>query len=90
MHSPGGTPPLGAVRSSVEPPFRNPLSLPWHPDICQLPAEMGLCDADLPRFFYNTRSGACDQFIYGGCAGNPNNFEAEAGRVPHPNSLSAQ
>ncbi|XP_067410036.1 uncharacterized protein [Emydura macquarii macquarii] len=47
-------------------------------DICQLPAETGICDADLPRFFYNTSSGACDPFIYGGCAGNPNNFEAEA------------
>merc|ERR1712110_303994 len=28
----------------------------------------------LTRFFYDPASGACQQFLYGGCAGNRNNF----------------
>ncbi|XP_074868240.1 uncharacterized protein LOC142022373 [Carettochelys insculpta] len=51
---------------------------PPREDICQLPAAMGPCDADLPRFFYNSSSGACERFLYGGCGGNPNNFVEEA------------
>ena len=34
-----------------------------------------LCRAAIDRYFYNPESVACEQFIYGGCEGNGNNFE---------------
>lgn len=30
-----------------------------------------------PRFFFNATSEQCEEFIYGGCGGNENNFEKE-------------
>ncbi len=43
-------------------------------DVCQLEPEVGPCDASIPRYYYNTNSGTCEQFIYGGCNGNANNY----------------
>ncbi len=49
------------------------------PNVCRLPAEVGPCDAAIPRWFFNSQSGRCERFIYGGCGGNRNNFQtAEA------------
>jgi hypothetical protein len=33
-----------------------------------------MCRAYIPSFFYNSTSGRCEQFIYGGCGGNSNRF----------------
>ncbi|XP_028413436.1 uncharacterized protein ZC84.1-like [Dendronephthya gigantea] len=44
------------------------------PVFCSLPAETGLCKAYFVRYFYNTASKRCDDFVYGGCGGNKNNF----------------
>ena len=43
--------------------------------ICRLPMEAGPCYALKPRFFFNFQSRRCEQFIYGGCRGNENNFQ---------------
>lgn len=43
-------------------------------DVCSLPSRVGLCRAAMPRFFYNGAAGGCEEFIYGGCDGNGNNF----------------
>ncbi|XP_072109534.1 tissue factor pathway inhibitor 2 [Mobula birostris] len=43
-------------------------------DKCQLPPEIGICRAFLTRYFYNITTGMCEQFVYGGCYGNANNF----------------
>ena len=44
--------------------------------VCQQPMVVGRCKAALKRFFYNMTSMACEEFTYGGCDANGNNFEA--------------
>ncbi|XP_077521294.1 uncharacterized protein LOC144132630 isoform X2 [Amblyomma americanum] len=44
------------------------------PEECTYPADAGPCDAYMKRFFYNTLTKSCEEFIYGGCGGNANNF----------------
>ena len=43
--------------------------------VCFLPKEPGPCQAYIPKFFYNIESKKCENFIYGGCRGNGNNFK---------------
>lgn len=45
--------------------------------VCEQPKEIGPCRAGLPRWFYNSRTRACEQFFYGGCQGNDNNFDRQ-------------
>ncbi|KAK9739537.1 Kunitz/Bovine pancreatic trypsin inhibitor domain [Popillia japonica] len=40
------------------------------PHICSLPADPGPCDANISRFYHNVTTGKCEDFIFGGCAGN--------------------
>uniref|UniRef100_A0A8C4XZH5 BPTI/Kunitz inhibitor domain-containing protein n=1 Tax=Gopherus evgoodei TaxID=1825980 RepID=A0A8C4XZH5_9SAUR len=58
-----------------------PVSLSQPPlcsaDLCHLPSVCGSCKARFPRFFYNWSSQACEEFVYGGCGGNKNNFETK-------------
>lgn len=44
-------------------------------DVCALSADPGPCEALIPRYFHNSTSKMCEKFIYGGCAGNANNFQ---------------
>ena len=47
--------------------------------ICFLPQKPGpnemSCYAYYPRYYYNSRTGRCQFFVFGGCNGNANNFE---------------
>ena len=45
------------------------------PARCQQPKESGRCYALFRRWYYNTTSQSCEQFNYGGCDGNENNFQ---------------
>ncbi|KAL4238992.1 hypothetical protein ACF0H5_003696 [Mactra antiquata] len=47
-------------------------------EICAQQADVGPCRAAIPRYFYNSDTKRCEQFTYGGCGGNKNNFESEA------------
>ncbi len=47
-------------------------------NICELPLETGPCRALFMAFGFNTDSGECEQFVYGGCGGNANRFETKA------------
>lgn len=44
--------------------------------MCMLPKEKGPCMAKEERYFFDTSSGRCVKFIFGGCYGNENNFES--------------
>ncbi|KFD56207.1 hypothetical protein M514_02985, partial [Trichuris suis] len=46
-------------------------------DPCQQPKEVGPCKASIVRYFYNLVTKKCEQFMYGGCKGNENNFETK-------------
>lgn len=46
--------------------------------VCQQQKEIGPCRAALPRWFYNGQTGQCEEFQYGGCQGNDNNFMTRA------------
>ena len=44
-------------------------------NVCELPKDSGPCRAAFPRWFFDTSSGKCQRFTFGGCQGNRNNFE---------------
>ena len=44
------------------------------PDPCTLAPEAGPCTASITRFYYNVTTQTCQQFSYGGCFPNENNF----------------
>eukprot|EP00892_Ulva_mutabilis_P009380 jgi/Ulvmu1/6814/UM031_0018.1 len=44
-------------------------------DICELRKKVGPCRALIPRFFHNAKTGECEEFSWGGCQPNANNFE---------------
>eukprot|EP00051_Salpingoeca_urceolata_P017573 m.241086 g.241086 ORF g.241086 m.241086 type:complete len:2387 (+) comp18994_c0_seq2:73-7233(+) len=46
---------------------------PYEP-VCALPLVVGPCDAAIPRWHYNAETDRCEEFVYGGCGGNENNF----------------
>lgn len=48
-------------------------------DSCSLKVDKGPCMAAIPRWFFNIESKRCEQFSYGGCQGNGNNFVTQTG-----------
>jgi len=60
------------LTSDCEP--RTPLA----PCTCTLPSDVGPCEAAIPRWFHNFLTGQCEEFLWGGCEGNANNFETLA------------
>lgn len=55
----------------------------WIEGICSLKALDGdgqkACEALFYKYFYNSETGKCEQFIYGGCGGNENRFATQQG-----------
>ncbi|KAH8283189.1 hypothetical protein KR054_012652 [Drosophila jambulina] len=47
------------------------------PEDCHQPKETGRCFALFYRYAYNVDTKSCEEFVYGGCAGNKNNFESK-------------
>lgn len=44
------------------------------PDHCMAPKKAGPCRGAFPRWHYNAASEKCEEFSYGGCKGNLNNY----------------
>ncbi|XP_057556799.1 serum basic protease inhibitor-like [Hippopotamus amphibius kiboko] len=44
------------------------------PAFCLQPPYTGPCKARKLMYFYNSKSGLCEVFVYGGCLGKSNNF----------------
>lgn len=53
---------------------------PQKPDTeaCVMPPDAGKCRDFIPRWFYNAERGSCQEFSYGSCGGNANNFADKA------------
>jgi hypothetical protein len=49
-----------------------------NPETCDLASETGPCRAVIPRWYYEGETGECQEFIWGGCHGNANNFVTRA------------
>lgn len=47
------------------------------PALCLLDKDTGPCRARVPRFYFNKETGMCEEFVYGGCLGNINNFNTK-------------
>ncbi|XP_013390688.1 WAP four-disulfide core domain protein 8-like [Lingula anatina] len=43
-------------------------------DVCREPKVVGHCKGSHTRYFFNSESNSCEEFTYGGCGGNGNNF----------------
>ncbi len=39
------------------------------PAACELEPDPGICEAYMPRWYYDADAGRCKEFIYGGCGG---------------------
>uniref|UniRef100_A0AAU6NSZ1 Kunitz/BPTI-like toxin transcript variant X5 n=1 Tax=Micrurus mipartitus TaxID=430902 RepID=A0AAU6NSZ1_MICMP len=54
-----------------------PVSGQDRPEYCYLPPDSGQCLAINDAYYYNPAANECQQFNYGGCHGNDNNFETK-------------
>ncbi|NWR88904.1 TFPI2 inhibitor, partial [Furnarius figulus] len=53
------------------------------PKLCRMEADGGPCRSHLRRYAFNLSSMRCEEFIYGGCYGNGNNFRDLQSCVDH-------
>uniref|UniRef100_A0A1I8BS33 Kunitz/Bovine pancreatic trypsin inhibitor domain protein n=1 Tax=Meloidogyne hapla TaxID=6305 RepID=A0A1I8BS33_MELHA len=60
--------PLPPVQHMIIPHIQN------KHEICSLPPVAGPCTSFVLRWFFNPENGICEQFSYGSCRGNLNNF----------------
>ncbi|XP_043274071.1 papilin [Venturia canescens] len=52
-------------------------SAPDGVDPCEQPKESGPCKGNFTRWYYDKERQSCEQFVYGGCKANDNNYPTE-------------
>lgn len=57
--------------------YKTYFKLIYFSGVCFLPAVPGRCRNFTTRWYFNSETGRCQQFQYGGCVGNHNNFRTE-------------
>ncbi|XP_019853361.1 PREDICTED: uncharacterized protein LOC105313106 isoform X2 [Amphimedon queenslandica] len=67
-------PGCGCTNDTIYDEVKEECVLPSSCDTCSLPPLSGPCRGAFPRWFYNSSSGSCELFLYGGCSGNANRF----------------
>ncbi|XP_070970881.1 tissue factor pathway inhibitor 2-like isoform X2 [Oncorhynchus clarkii lewisi] len=65
---------VGPCRANFLSYFFNMTTMQSTPVLCLDPLDKGGCAASIPRYYYNSASRMCEQFIYSGCGGSSNNF----------------
>ncbi|GAA6233372.1 kunitz-type protease inhibitor 2 [Lates japonicus] len=55
-------------------PERTEMSPEEYAEHCEVKPEVGPCRAAFQHWYYNSQTGDCQSFIYGGCKGNKNNY----------------
>lgn len=68
--------PAEKAQPPVSPPDNNTRQ-PSDEEKCFLRPDIGNCNSNVTRWYYDSSQGLCDEFEYGGCGGNGNNFENE-------------
>ncbi|KAI6189901.1 hypothetical protein M3Y97_00058300 [Aphelenchoides bicaudatus] len=46
-------------------------------DVCQLPSVKGPCEGNRKKWYFDKNSRTCQEFTFGGCLGNKNNFQSK-------------
>lgn len=54
-----------------------------------MPSDPGPCQESSSRYYFNIKTGVCEEFMYGGCEGNENNFATldECNSLCNPNGM---
>ena len=69
---------VGNVAAGGEPGAEPAVVVRDQPASCALPYDAGPCTAAMTRYWFNVETGRCEEFTWGGCEGNANNYATRA------------